>query len=74
MEKVLTLEEMREAYKGEWAIVVDCERDEAGWVVRGRVAEHSPRRSDVYKAIANHPEGGAIRYFGEVPTDVVYML
>ncbi len=28
MEDVMTLEEMREAYKDEWAIVVDYERDE----------------------------------------------
>ncbi len=74
MGNVLTLEEMRAAYKDEWAIVVDCEYDEAGWLVRGRVAEHSVRRSDVYKAMSDHPEGGAVEYFGKIPEDVTIIL
>ncbi len=72
MADIQTIDEMREAYKDEWAIVVDCEHDDAGWVVRGRVVEHSPRRSDVYKAMADHPEGGAIEYFGR--SDPLVML
>ncbi len=74
MEQTLSAEEMRAAYRDEWAIVVDCEYDEAGWLVRGRVAEHSARRSDVYKAMSNHPEGGAVEYFGEIPEDVTIIL
>ncbi len=69
-----TVEEMREAYDGEWAIVVDCEYDEARRLVRGRVAEHSPRKRDIYGAIKNHPEGGAIEFFGKIPNDLALML
>ena len=67
------IETQRAAYPDEWVLIVDCERDESRKVVRGRVAAHSARRSDVYKQIPRHT-GGAIRYFGEVPADVCYML
>ncbi len=70
-----TIEEMREAYRDEWVFIVDCECDEAGWVVRGRIAAHSPRRSDVHKAMLEHPaESGAIRCFRKVPADLKFML
>ena len=74
MADVQTIDEMREAYKDEWVFVVDWEDDESGRLVRGRVVAHSPRRSDVYKYVANHHDGGAIEYLGEVPDDLVLML
>ena len=70
--EIQTIDEMREAYKGEWAIVVDCEHNEAGWVLRGRVAVHSPDRDVVYDAMADYPGGGAIEYFGD--EDPILML
>ena len=75
MAKTQIIEEMREAYKDEWVFIVDCEYDEAGWVVRGRVAAHSPKRDDVHKAMLEHPaESGAIRCFRKVPADLKFML
>ena len=72
MPAVQTIDEMGEAYRGEWALVVDCENDESGWLVRGRVVAHSPDRADIYAEMANHPEGGAIEYLGD--EDPVLML
>lgn len=74
MADIQTIDEMKEAYKDEWAIIVDCEDDEDGWLVRGRVVVHSPDRDDIYREMANHPEGGAIRYLGEVPADLSFAL
>ena len=74
MDEVQTLEEMRAACPDEWVRIVDCERDESGSLVRGRLVAHSPRRSDVHKEMLNHPEGGAVRYFGQVPADLSFML
>ncbi len=74
MADMQTIDEMREAYKDEWVFVVDCEYDESRRLLRGRAAAHSPRRSDVYKYVGDHHDGGAIEYFGEVPEDLVLML
>ncbi len=74
MADIQTIDEMREAHRGEWAIIVDCEDDEYGRLVRGRVVAHSPDRNDIYEEMVNHPEGGAIRYLGQIPADVNYML
>ena len=72
MPELQTIDEMREAYKDEWALVVDCEHDESGFVLRGRVVAHSSDRDDIYRDLANHPEGVAIEYFGD--DDPVIML
>ncbi len=70
-----TIEEMREAYRDEWVWIVDCEDDELGQLVRGRVVAHSPRRSDVHKAMLEHPaRSGAIRCFRKVPADLKFAL
>ena len=71
---IQTIEEMRAAYPDEWVLIVDCEYDESRKLVRGRVAAHSPRRSDVHKEMLNHPEGGAVEFFGRIPADVRFML
>lgn len=75
MAEMQTIDEMRETYKDEWVFVVDCEDDEAGWLLRGRVVAHSPRRDDVRKAMLEHPaKSGAIRCFREIPADMKFML
>ena len=74
MADIQTIDEMMETYRGQWAIIVDCEDDEYGRLVRGRVVAHSRDRDDIYRGMANHPEGGAIRYLGKVPADINYML
>ncbi len=74
MPDMQTVDEMRETYRDEWVLIVDCELDESGWLARGRVVVHSPDRDDIYREIDNHPEGGGIRYFGEVPADQIVIL
>lgn len=75
MADVQTIDEMREAYKDEWVLIVDGDYDEAGWVLRGRVVAHSPRRDDVHKAMLEHPaKDVAIRCFRKIPADMKFML
>ena len=70
-----TIDEMREAYRDEWVLIVDCEDDDLGQLVRGRVVAHSPRRDDVHKALLQqHPDSSAIRCFRKVPADLKFML
>ena len=73
MAELQTIDEMRAAYDGEWVLIVDCEYDEGGRLVRGRVAAHGPRKSDAHREMV-HYSSGAIRYFGEVPADIIYIL
>ena len=70
----MTVDEMRKTYDGEWVLVVDCEDDESGRLARGRVVVHSANRDDIYREMANHPEGCAVRWFGEVPADQIVIL
>ena len=73
MAELQTIEEIRAAHDGEWVAVVDCEYDESGKLVRGRVAVHSSKRSDVYRQLPANTSG-AIECFGKVPDDIIYML
>lgn len=79
MPEVQTIDQMREAYKGEWVLVADCEDDESGQLVRGRVVAHSLDRDDVYRAMGDYSDGDgvgylAVEYFGKIPADLYYML
>ncbi len=73
MAELQTIDEMRAAYDGDWVIIVDCHHDESGKLVSGRVAAHSQKKSEAYREIPRH-KSGAIRYFGEIPADLYYML
>ena len=73
MAELQTIDEMRAAYDGDWVLIVDCEHDEAGWVVRGRVAAHSPKRADIYRQMSKY-RTSAIRYLGKIPDDLIYAL
>ncbi len=68
----MTIDEMRKTYKDEWVLIVDWEDDESGWIARGKVVAHSRDRDDIYREMANHPEGWAIEYLGD--DDPVIML
>ena len=76
MAELQTIDEMRAAYDGEWVIIVDCEHDERGRLVRGRVVAHSRSKREVHKRMLDLPRGtsGATRYLGEVPADLHFAL
>ena len=68
-----TLDEIRAAYPREWVLIVDCEFDEEGNLVAGTVAAHSKRRDDVYREIPRY-RGGAVEFFGDIPSDYAAVL
>ena len=79
MVDIQAIDEMMEAYSDEWVFLADCENDESGNLLRGRVVAHSPDRDDVYREMADYSDDGgggyfAVKYFGEVPADIIYML
>lgn len=73
MAELQTIDEMRVAYDGEWVLIVDCEYGANGRLMRGRVAAHGPKKSDVHREMV-HYSSGAIENFCKVPDDVVYIL
>ncbi len=73
MAELQTIDEMRAAYDGDWVLIVDCEYDEKGRLVRGRVAAHGPKKADAHKEMV-HYSGGAVEFFGKVPEDIIYIL
>jgi hypothetical protein len=79
MVEVLTLEEMKSRYQGEW-LLVDCQEMDADMnVVRGKVVAHFPEQAALYEAIATyrmtHSQGTlAIEYVGDVPEDWAAIL
>jgi len=49
--QVLTLEEMKRQYHGQWLAVKVAARDDAGQPVRGIVVAHRPTRLEVSEAV-----------------------
>ncbi len=75
MAEILSFEEMKKRYYGEWLLIAYTEVDEDMNVLKGEVLAHSPMRDEVYSAIASR--GGkavAIEYVGDLPKDYAVML
>ena len=70
----LTLEEMIQKYPDEWLFIVDCEHSENTELLSGRVLVHSKSRVDIYNASGQYKGGAAIRYTGELPKGMGYLL
>ena len=80
MDEILTLEEMRERYPGEWVLIGCVELDPDMRIVQGKVLAHSLDRNEVYRQIPqmllidDQIVAVAVEYMGEVPEDVVVVL
>ncbi|MBV9849500.1 MAG: hypothetical protein JO250_07415 [Armatimonadetes bacterium] len=75
MNEVLTLDEMKARYDGEWVLVEDPELDEHIRVVRGKVIAHSADRDEMdRKAIELHLKHSASLCFKKTPEGMVYVL
>ena len=70
----LTLEEMEKKYSDEWLFIVDCEHSENTELLSGRVLVHSKSRADIYEVSGRYKGGAAIRYTGELPKGMHYLL
>ncbi len=75
MNEVLTYDEMKARFDGEWVLVQDPEVDEQMRVVRGSVISHSVDRDEMYQnAAAIRPKHSASLCFKKTPEGMVYIL
>ncbi len=84
MSEILTLEEMKHRYYGEWLLVACTETDDQMNPIRGEVVAHSLDRDTIYDAIAtqrhqyaaqpNLPRTLAIEYVGDIPDEWAAIL
>lgn len=81
MSDILTLEEMKQRYYGEWLLVACTEIDAQMNPIRGEVIAHSLDRDTIYDAIAAHrhlpsppTRTLAIEYVGDIPDEWAAIL
>lgn len=78
MAEILTLEEMKTRYYGQWLLVACTEMDAEMNPIRGEVVAHSLDRDTIYDAIAAHRHNRtgtvAIEYVGDIPNDWAAIL
>ena len=75
MDEVLSIEEIRSRFDGEWVLVGDPELTDMNEVLRGKVLCHSEDRDEVYdKAVELRPRSSALLCFARVPEDTVIVL
>jgi hypothetical protein len=72
---VLTLEEMRQRYDGEWLLIAYTQLDEYLQVIAGEVLAHSPDRDTLYAALPlGRGRDIAIECFVPIPEDLAFIL
>ncbi|NER94342.1 MAG: hypothetical protein F6J86_10955 [Symploca sp. SIO1B1] len=66
MSKLMTFEEMKQLYPGEWLLIAYKNLDEQMQVIDGEVLAHSADQSDIYEVLSSIPEQPlAIEYVGK---------
>jgi short subunit fatty acids transporter len=75
MSQIITFEEMKQRYQGEWLLIAYKDLDDQMQVIEGEVLAHSPNQSHIYEILASIPEQPlAIEYVGQIPEDVAFIL
>jgi hypothetical protein len=73
--KILTMEEIKRQYPDQWVLIAYTKLDENLEVVRGEVIATAPNREDIYRKLKGAMEKKiAIRFTGEPPADLAYLL
>ena len=70
----MTIEEMVLKYPDQWLFITDCEISDNTELLSGVVSVVSKSRDEVYKASANYIGDAAVRYTGEIPEGMVFLL
>ena len=71
---LLTVAEMKERYRDEWLLLVDCRISENSEIEAGRVAVHSRCRDDIHRAQMGYSGHVAIHFAGDIPRDLAVIL
>ena len=74
----MSMEEIREKFDGEWIYAIDCEENDVGAILGGKVVSHSQNHDDVMRAMTEHEKKSSslthFRYVGELPDGTVLLL
>jgi len=75
MSVVLTFQEIRSRYPGEWLLIGEPALDSSFHLISGEVLAHSPSRDEIYRQLM-HVRGKrvSIEYAGTVPHDLAVAL
>ncbi len=75
MSEIMTFEEIKLRYDGEWVLIAYTETDEDLQVVKGKVIAHSANKENIYQALESATDQPlAIEYMGSVPEDLAFIL
>ncbi len=75
MAEILTFEQIKTRYDGEWVLIGNPVTDDSLSVQQGEVLWHSKDRDEVYrKARELKPAHSAILFFGSLPKDTAIVL
>ncbi|MDJ0534406.1 MAG: hypothetical protein QNJ70_18315 [Xenococcaceae cyanobacterium MO_207.B15] len=75
MSEIMTFEEIKQNYDGEWVLIAYTETNENLEVIKGKVLAHSPHKEDIYQDLESTTEQPlAIEYIGQVPEDLGFIL
>ncbi|MFM2313403.1 MAG: hypothetical protein RLZZ04_2679 [Cyanobacteriota bacterium] len=75
MSEIMTFEEIKKNYHGQWVLIAYSEADEDLQVVKGKVIAYSTNKEDIYQALELAREQPlAIEYMGQVPEDLAFIL
>jgi len=75
MGAILSAQEMKSRYAGEWLLIAYTELDDEMNVIRGEVLAHSPDRDVIYRELLSMKKRAvAIEYAGVIPDDLAIVL
>jgi len=75
MTEILTMDEIRARFEGEWVLLEDPRTNDVLEVQSGKVLHHSKDRDEVWQqAIARKPGRFTVFYNGTIPEDTHYLL
>jgi hypothetical protein len=75
----LTIDEIYKKYDGEWIYAIDCEENEVGMILGGKVILHSPVWNDIFGDICEyektvHDTLALIQYVGQPPEGTSFLV
>ena len=74
----MSIDEIHKKYDGQWIYAIDCEENDVGTILGGKVVVHSSNREEFMRAMTEYDKNvntlTYFRYAGKVPADVSYLL
>lgn len=74
---ILTMDEIRAQYAGEYVLIEFVELDEDMQIVRGKVVAHSPNGDEIFQKfleLRDRQKPVALEYLGQAPEGVIVVV